>query len=72
VRRERQLEEVAMANGQDVDNGDKACLDKVRVQVVPPGLPPLLGTARGSVYPLLEEVCTHRRLREAPKNSLPK
>jgi hypothetical protein len=72
VRRERQLEGIAMAKGQRVYKGDKARLDGVRVQAVPPGLSPLLVTARSSVYRLLEEVCTHRRFREVPKNALPK
>jgi hypothetical protein len=72
VRREGQPEEIGMAKGQSVYKGDKARLDRARIQAVPPGLPPLRGTARNSVYRLLEEVWTHRRFREAPRNALAK
>jgi DNA invertase Pin-like site-specific DNA recombinase len=70
VRRERQLEGIAMARHQGVYKGGKQRLDKPRVQELssqglgPAAIARELGMARSSVYRLLEEAGT-RQSRQA-------
>jgi DNA invertase Pin-like site-specific DNA recombinase len=69
VRRERQLEGIAMAKGQGAYKGGKARLDRERVnKLADDGVGPAviareLGMARSSVYRLLEEGRDHGRSR---------
>src|SRR5262249_15024845 len=69
VRRERQMEGIALAKCQGVYTGGKARLDRTRVkQLAEEGVGPAkiareLGMARSSVYRLLEE--THDSARRA-------
>jgi DNA invertase Pin-like site-specific DNA recombinase len=72
VRRERQLEGIAMARREGVYKGGKPRLDRDRVkELSADGLGPAaiareLGMARSSVYRLLEEEELHKGVRQAP------
>ena len=65
VRRERQLEGIAMAKREGVYKGGKPRLDRERVKVLsdnglgPAAIARKLGMARSSVYRLLEEAAEH-------------
>jgi len=64
---------MAMAKCQGVYKGGKARLDRVRVQEQSrQGCGHRWARPVAQSTGLLEEVCTHRRFREAPKNALPK
>jgi DNA invertase Pin-like site-specific DNA recombinase len=73
VRRERQLEGIAMAKRQGVYRGGKARLDRQRVtELSSQGLGPAaiareLGMARSSVYRLLEQAGSRRATRIGPE-----
>jgi DNA invertase Pin-like site-specific DNA recombinase len=73
VRRERQLEGIAMAKRQGVYRGGKARLDRQRVtELSSQGLEPAaiareLGMARSSVYRLLEQAGSRRATRIGPE-----
>jgi len=73
VRRERQLEGIAMAKRQGVYKGGKARLDRQRVtELSSQGLGPAaiareLGMARSSVYRLLEQAGSRRATRIGPE-----
>ena len=73
VRRERQLEGIAMAKRQDVYKGGQPRLDKLRVtELSSQGLGPAaiarkLGMARSSVYRLLEQVGSRHTTQADPR-----
>jgi DNA invertase Pin-like site-specific DNA recombinase len=77
VRRERQMEGIALAKRQGIYTGGKARLDRTRVkQLADEGVGPAkiareLGMARSSVYRLLEEgaAILRRRVRDTRPNS---